>query len=469
MRGSLLHFSGALWKTCPAAPSCILALVCASFASAAALAADKQDAPRQPQGIAPEVATHLQEALEEGFGSGPKHLHEAQKHLDKARKGAPRDPRVEYAAAIIFLKQSQTKAAVSRFEAALKLDKTGYWPAWQGAIWGHLAEKQLEMGLKQLDEFALLVEGAEAPDEISEAQRDAARWVGQVYEAAVATAESKKTRDQAAGHEQHLLETFGDELAEAFEDGREALRDRLFELEQEEGMNRAAAGRNAERRKQDKAAKLEKEIEGLGKAKETAARTADEWKKWLEDVQAKADKQLGLLERDYNFLNQRLASLMQSITLLGQQMTALELQANTQQNGTAPIYAQNAQFLLMQWQNQMLGYQLDYNATLGRMSEIARLGALLAEQKAEAVKRYETETGQLVKKEVDLDKWSGRLKNQKQKLTVQKPAGKGSKKAAHKKPQLSLKALLPFDAERERDQLIATWAPAPALEDDKAE
>ena len=114
----------------------------------------------------------------------------------------------------------------------------------------------------------------------------------------------------------------------------------------------------------------------------------------------------------------------------------------------------------MQAQNQMFGYQLDYNATLGRMSGIAEQGAQVADQRAEAVKRYESETGQLAKKGADLDKWSDRLKNQKQKLTVQKPAAKAGKKGVQgKKQRLTFKTLFPLDLERERDHLLATLAP----------
>src|SRR4029453_17892969 len=102
----------------------------------------------------------------------------------------------------------------------------------------------------------------------------------------------------------HLLETFGDELSEEVEAGREAIRDREFALEQAAGGARQIADKERERRKQDKFSKIDKDLEGLGKAKEDAQKSAEEWKEWLDDTLAKADKQLGLLERDYKFLEQ---------------------------------------------------------------------------------------------------------------------------------------------------------------------
>lgn len=410
------------------------------------------------------LAARLKQAFDEGLVAGSQHLRAAQKHIDQARKAAPGDPRVEYTAGLVLLKQLQVKPAQARFEAALKLD-SGYWPARQAVIWGKLTEKQLEPGLKQLAEFAAAVQDAESEDEISEAQRDAARWIGQLFEAVSATAESKTARDEVAAHEERLLKTFGDELAESFESGREALRERVFEFEQQAGLAQTVASRNAERRKQDKADKLAKGIDGLGKAKEEAAKTAEEWKQWLDDTIARADKQLGLLERDYKFLDQRLGSLSQSIVLMSQQITALDAALSNRQQQQNSIYMQNAQWQLMLSQNQMFSYQLDYNATLGRMSGIAEQGALVARQRADAIKRYETETGQLAKKEADLDKWSDRLKNQKQKLAVHKPNARAGKKAG-KKQHLSLKTLFPLDFGRERDLLLSSLAPA-AVGDDK--
>jgi hypothetical protein len=111
-------------------------------------------------------------------------------------------------------------------------------------------------------------------------------------------------------------------------------------------------------------------------------------------------------------------------------------------------------------QNQMVGYQFEYNATLGRMSDVAQRGAQAMQDRAAGIKRYEDATGQLVKKQADLDKWTARLKAEKQKLAAQpKPAGKRG--TVDKKQPFTLKAMLPFNLEYERDQLLASFA-APA-------
>ena len=132
-----------------------------------------------------------------------------------------------------------------------------------------------------------------------------------------------------------------------------------------------------------------------------------------------------------------------------------------------PLVGQNVQFQLQQRQNQMFGYRLDYNATVGRMSDVAQQGNEAAQQRADAIHQYETATGQLVKKTADLNKWTNRLTDQKQKLTVQKPPAKANKKGPADKKQFSLKTYLPLDFEIEKERILATLPRPP--QDDKAQ
>ncbi len=406
------------------------------------------------------LAAQLKEAFEEGYVVGPRRLQEPQKHLALARRTAPADPRVDFAHGLVLLKQSLVKQANAQFEAAARRSGAPYWPAWQAAIWSHLVDKQYEPGLKELVEFAEMVQNAEPPDDVSEAQRDAARWTGQVLEALTLTADSKKVHDLLAVYQMKVLKAFDDELAESLEAGRESVRDRALALEEAAGAARNLADGKKERRKQEKTARLDKDLAGLGKAKQTTAKTAEEWKAWLDDLLARSDKQLGLLERDYRFLEQRAQSLTQSMILMGQEITALELAlANQHPRAANSIARQNGQMQLMQRQNQMLGYQMEYNDTLGRQQQIAEQANLAMHDRADAVKRYEAETGQLVSKNADLDKWTARLNGEKKKLTVQKPAAAAGKKgAADKNQEFSLKSSVPLDFDIERDRLLASFA-----------
>ena len=453
---------------------------CAWLVLAGAQAADTKARPadRKPPSDAGDssVAGQLKDAFDRGYIVGPKRLNEAQKHLAQARRSAPDDPRIDFALGLMLVKQGQMKPALAQFDAAVERDGAAYWPAWQVAIWAHLSEKQYEAGLKRLDEFAAIVQKAEKPDEVSEIQREAARWVGQLLEAVVHVPESRKYDDLLAEHQIKVLDTLGDELSTALEEGREVIRARQFTLDQAAGAARDTAARKKGLRDQGKTEKIEKDIDGASQEKDKAKKSEEEWKKWLDDMLAASDKQLGQLEKDYTFLDQRAQSLMQSYTLAGTQLTALNLSVNpaTLKNLT-PMQANNLQQQMIDIQNQMAQYQTDYNATVGRMSDVSQRGNLAIQQRADGIKRYETETGQLVKKKSDLDKWSNRLKNEKKKLVSQKATGKAARKAPVDKAKLTLKSVLPLNLERERDQLLASFAPpvappsAPPAKDDQSQ
>ncbi|MGE5194126.1 MAG: hypothetical protein ACM3U2_16645 [Deltaproteobacteria bacterium] len=412
--------------------------------------------PLSPAGEAV-LAAHLKDAFDAGRVIGPQHLQEALKDLELARQVAQGEPRVDYTHGLVLVKQLHVAAAIAQFEAARKLDGGRYWPAWQAAIWGHCLDKQYETGLVRLTEYARIVQAAEKSDEVSEAQRHAARWIGQLFEALSLCADSKKLHDLIANHEDQLLDAFGDELSEEVEAGRESIREREFALEVAAGTARQAADREQKRRTQERTSKLEKDIERAGKARDDDKKSAEEWKQWLDETLAKTGKQLGLLERDYAFLERRAQSLMQSITLAGQEITALSVQPRQVifPQDVARYYSD-----IQQRQNQMFGYQLEYNATIGRLQAVAQQGNFVSGQRAEAILRYQTATGQLVQKDSDLDKWAKRLKNEKQKLTVQKPPAKGNKKApAAQKHEFSLKSYVPLDFDVEKRHVLASFSP----------
>ena len=401
------------------------------------------------------LAGHFREAFDEGYIVGPRRLQEAQKRLADARRLAPGDPRVDYATGLVLMKQGQVKPAAAQFEAALQRDGAAYWPAWQAVIWAHLSDKQYEPGLSRLDEFAAIVRNAEQPDDVSEAQREAARWIGQLFEAVSRLPESRKFDDLLVEHQVKVLDTFGERLSLSLDEGRELVRARQFELDQAAGAARMSADRKKALRDQDKSAQIEKGLDGAGKQKEDAKKTEQDWKKWLDDLLAASDKQLAALDRDYKYLDQRAKSLFQSYTLAGTQLTALNFSLSAPTRYTTAFVMQTMQQQSLAVQNQMIGYQFEYNATSGRMADVAQRGAQAMQERADGIKRYEDATGQLVKKQADLDKWSARLTAEKQKLAAPKPAGK--KGTADKKQPYSLKTMLPFNLEYERDQLLGSF------------
>jgi hypothetical protein len=430
----------------------ILLAGCVSTAVAGAAekkagAASGKAAPR-----ADSVAGLLKSAFDEGYSIGPSRLKAAERQITKARSLDGGDWRIDYALGLVLVKQSQMKAAVAQLETAARDNEAANWPAWQALIWCQFVDKQYERGFQSLDHFAARVKEAARPDEPSEAQRSAALWIGQLLESLVRCDESKKLRDQVGEQEVLLMERLGSELSESVEAGREMIRERDAELGREAEAASAETEKSKKRRKQDESDKLEKKADGIKETRENAARSAEEWKKGLDDALSKSEKQLGKLESDYQDLERQAAAHMEAYTNTGQLYTRYLIATPPGAN-------------LLEVRNQMETYRSQYNWTISRMSAVAQQATVTMQERARAITDYEQATGQLVKENAKLDKWSARLNDQKKKLVEKAPAArpgkaaKGTRTAApEKKPPASLRTFLLFNLEHERDRLLASFA-----------
>lgn len=413
--------------------------------------------------ISPALSENVQGLLEEGYQTGPKHLQAAQKKFDSARLLAPADPRIGYAWGLVLLRHNQSKQAIAQFETAVGRTGVRYWPAWQALIGTQLAEKQYEKGLARLEEFAELVRGDGQSAEPTDGQRDAARWMGQVLAALDKTTTVVKTRDLFEASEDRLRETLGSELGADFNVGQEMMASRHAALLEERGL---AAEKKQTRRRESQKNKLGSDLKDLEKQKESTTKSVEEWKKWLDDKLTDVDKQIGRLEKDYQRLQDRCQSLEQSMLLLTRELTSLELQINSNpanQQGAITQRRMIAQQLLMQRQNQMLAYESEYNASIVQMAQTAQMGQNVMQERAGVVQKYEKATGDLVKKNADIEKWSTRVADRKKKLDAQ-PVGKA--KAARVRPDqktVSFRTLTLLDLELEKARLLEAYgASAPA-------
>lgn len=428
---------------------------------------DENRSGREQPAVSSPASRSVQTLLEEGFAAGSGKAQAAQKQAALAQKLAPQDPRVNYAYGLVLLKLAQNANARSQFDAAVKQPGPAYWPAWQASIWTALVNRQYDAGMKQLDEYVGLVARPVEEPRAKQAQLDAAVWIGQMVEALDKIVEQpKRTRDRIAQSEEHIRKTFSDELHDAFNSGREAIRDRYDEATGQLALREEVQAKKEERDLQDQSAKVNSDIGNVEKQKEDTARSAEELKKLLEEQIAALDKQLGELERDYQLLERRAESVQRSYILAGREVTALQLQSQGATGSrTSTVNQQQVQQQLQQRQNQMAAYELEYNATTLRMSQVAQGARGVVAQRANVIRDYELATGQLVKKNAALDKWSSRLSDKKKKLSAA-TAKAGTTPAKDVKIK-SLAALVPFDLEGEKVRVLKSFGLSTAEEKEK--
>lgn len=417
------------------------------------------------------IALQLKEAFDAGFQVGPKSAQEAQERLARVRRLAADDPRIDYSYGLVFVRQSQMKLAIVQFEAALGQKGPPLWPAWKAAIWSQLIDKRYEPGLKRLVEFAMLVHAAEDPGlpagertagtavDISEDQRAAARWIGQILEALAQLPDAGKNKELLEERESRVLDALGEELSLSVEEGRELLRARALDLGLAADAARDVAGQMAKRKK------LDKELDALDKGKMPG--TPEEWKKWIDDILAVVDKQLVSMDRDFHSLKLRADGLSVSYEQASTRLTTLRANMTLAHRSAIPMTMVMLKEQLVACSDQMAAYQLEYNVAVEQMSNVAERASAIADRRAKAIARYETETGDTIKNNPDLDKWATRIGSKRPKLAA-KSAAKTARKDpadktdAGKKRTSSLRSLMPLDLDRERDEILASFGLRPA-------
>lgn len=389
------------------------------------------------------------QALDEGFEVGASHAAASSALLDKARGAARGDPRVLYAAGLIHFKQLKLKEAASEFERAAKVSGEPYWPAWQAWTWCAFRDRKQQEGLDRLEQLVKQLAGHSNEETV----RDTVHWTGQVLGAVQRTETDAASQSELIEFETRVRELLSDSLEETLDEGLVSLNeieDRLREESDAEvnlAKNRHTRAANAER------AKLDANLNKASQKAQQANRSAEEWKTWLDGEVARFDKQLKSLEKDYNFLVQRKASLEQSISLVGREITALEANRNPMSD---PLAQSSLNQAIGQRRAQMLNYENDHSATSLRILQAATAGKAVVVQKLASIQQYEKATGSIADAKAKADKWSDRLQARKSRI---KPL-RGMTPA---RPAITFVSLVPFDLDASRERLLKDLAGNPGV------
>lgn len=432
----------------------ILGLLIAAICLSSFVVAEEPELKSQPSRKESPLATQIQKLFDEGYAAGAGRLKAVQQQVTGSRAVAAGDPRLDYAYGLILLKQSQPTLAKAQFDSAAR---SGYWPAWQMLIRSLLLEKQYDQGLSRLEQYAALVHKSKTGDSLTAAQRDAVRWIGRVIGTLQKTADAGKVGPRLTRTDAEIRKLIGEELSPDYQAGCDAIQERFEELSEQSENSRETVNQKKEQEKADQTAKVESTLSGIEKEQAATARTAEDLKKQLEDNLIKLDKQLGELERDYKFLEQQVTSIQQSYLSVGRELTSLQLQSSLQVPGKKTGTSGNsaAELRAQQLQNQMAGYEREYNAAAQRMTQISLQANGIVQQRVGIARQYEAATGTLLKKNAALDKWATRTNAKKKKLTGESYAAKNGATADARLQ--SFASYMPLDLETERKQLLASF------------
>lgn len=432
------------------------------FINGFTLAADPASADAQAAAV---VGRHLQDMFTVGYARSSTAVTEAQRHYELARADAKGDLRVEYAFALVLLKQLRNKEALTHLQLATKSSGMETWQARQALIWLQFVSHNDAVGFRDLSTFAKLL--ADAPLTAPEREQYVT-WIGQVVAALQKSAESVKQRDVVAREDEALKSILGTGLHPSFDKGKADVHALYLLLDNDVQQTREMTQTRQKVERDEKQAQVADRLEGAAEKRESLKKTAEEAKKHLDDQVAGYDKQLARLEHDYDFLQQRVVSLSALQLQVAAELTRVDQQAishKKRHNTTSLLHEQRKAILGAQ----QLKYQVESDQTMAAMLGVSQRAQVVVNQKAATIGHYEQATGKLAQKDAALDKWQERLKKDGERLKA--PPKSNPPPVANKMHQLhSFRTYVDLDLTLNRDRLLHTYSLAmPASELPKQE
>lgn len=357
-------------------------------------------------------------------------------------------PRWHYAYGVSSLKLKRYPDAIKAFEAAVKNSEAFDLAAWKGLIWTELTHKRYDDALTRLEQLAAIV----SADDFGGGDEDrdhAATWIGQAVVAVEKTVTTPKVQKRLAEANERLSELWPEELAEGYQSGRDYALARYDDLMSDVKQTSDKLTAKEIQSREDKQKSLEEGVTDADKKRDELKKSAEELQKQAEKKSLQIDKQLARLERDYNILETRANSVLQSMSYLQNQAQLLRQQRRNSQTQSVNGQLNDLQRVDMQ----LAMYQQEYEATLFRGGMIVQQAMQGAQLKQQLEQGLQEAAGELGARDASLKKWSDRLtksgeKLQNSKIKVASPTLRQKRQQAK-----SLNTYLEFDPEWERIRL----------------
>jgi hypothetical protein len=415
------------------------------------------NARRNPAGENQTATASIRAVLDDGFGRGQRGLQDARSHAQSADRGEGTDPRVPYAYGIVLLKHLKYRDALEQFEFAAAAGNGAYLPASKARIRTRFQLKQYDAGLKDAEELARRLRYRSFPWSDSKS-RSGAHWLGRVIGYFALPKVKLVNSKTLSSREAVLRKLLGEDLQQAFDGGRTSIEQEYEEQQASLNLEGAALAAKRKDKLKQEADKIESRRQLVKDQAKTVNLTAKEWKNWLDEQLELTNKQLAVLKKDYGVLDAATNAISRQITEVQFEMRRLSMQAQfafRQRRRLREDDRHNCryEYLYQQLDNQLEKYHLQ-RLTLFRRSQgvLAQARSVVA-KRSEAQQRYQNATGQLLKKDKTLQKWSAVLKQAKEKQAAL--AAKGSPHArALARRLVAISTYLPLDPQAQKQLLL---------------
>jgi hypothetical protein len=378
-----------------------------------------------------------------------------------ARRSRPDDPRVDYAFALVLLRNFKQARAVEVLERSIET-APAYVPTHQALIRELLRNKSYTDVAEALLELADVV-GPAGTTPAAEAE-EAARWIGRVAAFLGGPLGDERFQPIAEKTADALRVRLGPDLAAAFDEGRVALGEEHRRLQDSRTL--AAAEAEEEKHKElDQAAEKSKQLDA---ERERLEMSKDQWKAWIKEQVGEIDSQLGALEKQHGSVTSGQQSLTESITAVRLERERLlqfaaDQNNNNRNSNLPPGLVVNPRFVEQQLailEAQLSQYLAEYDGLERQRLSILSTAANLLGQRQSSLNRYQKATGEAAKEIQKLKRWDDRLQQQAEKA-AKTPLSRSKQVAAVNSRIKSWLTFETFDFEQERQRLLNEYTTAP--------
>jgi hypothetical protein len=373
-------------------------------------------------------------------------LNKAKSAFDRTALLRRDDSRIPYAWGLVLLKHHQTADAAKQFSVSAQQGDKSFLPAWKTLAWTHMLLRDQSEALEAAAALAvnLATRAAvadSAGEDPSEEELAAAQWLSDFLMAAKSMARTESEAENVESYATQVASVFDGPLAHAFEAGRKTFSERLKKLQAEAEQAQEKVRARKERKQQNRSEEIKSALENAEAEQADAKLLAEDANTWLEETTRRIDRELGRLEKDYQFVSEQDKKLAKMVLEIHRSMRFIELSRDP------PIVKQRK---TLQLEEQLLTQQQARSSLSSQAFQIVQRGQEGMVARQQAVQKYQAATGQLVKQDADLERWKQRL--DKKKASLQKSVGTSPVSRRLK----SFRILLPFDIVAARQQLEQT-------------
>ncbi len=446
---------------------CLMA-ICASFALAAHSATAAEALPPIAEDQAPVQVLvdagyrdRFAALLDDGFERHPDSLSNAVARSGRLEEMRPNDPRVDYALALIALRNFNQSEAIGHLESAVATDPA-YLPAWRALLGLQLKGKDPIQVVDRLYELADVVGRASASPPDAKVREEIAAYIGRVVAFLEGPLGDYEVAELCRAHARNLDVLLGDELHSAYTAGRiELTREHHALLDEEEILKTVA-----EADKEQRLAEAEVRSDELDEERQSVKRTQEEWDAIIKEEVGEIDSNLSALEKRHGSVQTELNTLADAITTVRveiQRLLSIRDSEEFDGGNRRPRPRSNTDAIDLQvaaLQVELNQYLAQYDATAQEQAQILQAARSLMSQRERALRNYQKATGKAADRIKQLDRWTDRVEAQAEE-TEQRPASDSRLVSSLRRRMRTWTTYDNFDLTAEKVRLLAEYTVVP--------